>query len=62
METDKKQEYDAANAPLQSEPRSTEKKETVPGEQIGLYSEPDGKEVCQTVNIINPDKNSLESR
>lgn len=62
MDIDKKQEYDATNAPLPSEPQSTEEKETTPGEQIGLYSEPDGKEINQVVNILNPDKNSLESR
>lgn len=62
MDIDKKQEYDATNASLPSESRTTEEKETVPGEQIGLYSEPDGKEINQVVNILNPDKNSLESR
>lgn len=62
MDIDKKQEYDATNASLPSESQATEGKETVPGEQIGLYSEPDGKEVNQMVNILNPDKNSLESR
>lgn len=51
------------NASLPSEePMKNEKEETVPGQQIGLYSEADSKEVCQVVDILNPDKNSMESR
>ncbi|MCD8183603.1 MAG: hypothetical protein LUE99_11575, partial [Bacteroides sp.] len=37
-------------------------KETVPGQQIGLYGEADKKNVEQVVKILNPDKNSMESR
>lgn len=38
------------------------KKEMPPGQQIGLYSKADKKDVRQMVKILNPDKNSMESR
>lgn len=62
MNTDKKKEPDAANASLQSDERLTDEKGTVPGQQIGLYSKANHKEVRQVVQILNPDKNSMESR
>lgn len=63
MNTDNMKEPDAMSASLPSEePMTNEKEETVPGQQIGLYSEADSKEVCQVVDILNPDKNSMESR
>lgn len=37
-------------------------KETVPGQQIGLYGKADEKNVDQVVKILNPDKHSMESR
>jgi hypothetical protein len=38
------------------------KKEMLPGQQIGLYGKADKKDVRQMVKILNPDKNSMESR
>ena len=35
---------------------------TVPGQQIGLYGNADKRDVRQVVKILNPDKNSMESR
>ena len=37
-------------------------KGTVPGQQIGLYGNADKRDVRQVVKILNPDKNSMESR
>lgn len=36
--------------------------ETLPGRQLGLYSEVDKKDVRNMVVELNPDKNSLDSR
>ncbi|WP_018667949.1 hypothetical protein [Bacteroides gallinarum] len=36
--------------------------ETVPGQQIGLYGKADKKDVRRMVKILNPDKDSMESR
>lgn len=58
----KKEENDAHGASLQSEEALINEKGTVPGQQIGLYSKANNKEVRQVVKILNPDKNSLESR
>lgn len=62
MNTDKKKEHDAANASPQAEKQPAEEKGTVPGQQIGLYSKADNKEVRQVVRILNPDESSMESR
>lgn len=60
----KKQECDtqhACSSPEQA-PVSENEKETVPGQQIGLYGKADKKDVRQMVKILNPDENSMESR
>lgn len=63
MNTKKKKEgNDAQGASLHSEEALINEKGTVPGQQIGLYSKANNKEVRQVVKILNPDKNSLESR
>nr|WP_302829963.1 hypothetical protein [uncultured Bacteroides sp.] len=63
MNTKKKNEENAAQeATLRSEEALINEKGTVPGQQIGLYSKANNKEVRQVVKILNPDKNSLESR
>lgn len=62
MNTKKKVEHDAQGVSLQSEEALINEKGTVPGQQIGAYSKVDQKEVRQVVKILNPDKNSLESR
>lgn len=42
--------------------KKKKKKEMLPGQQIGLYGKDDKKDVKQMVKILNPDKNSMESR
>ena len=37
-------------------------KETVPGQQIGLYGKAGRKDVRQMVKMLNPGKHSMESR
>ncbi|WP_296121830.1 hypothetical protein [uncultured Bacteroides sp.] len=59
MNIDKKAEHSAPKVAL---PQAEHEKETVPGQQIGLYGDADKKDVRQVVKILNPDKNSMESR
>ena len=44
------------------QPVNENEKETLPGQQIGLYGKADKKDVRQMVKILNPDKHSMESR
>lgn len=59
----KKKECDTLNAsPFPEQPVNENEKETLPGQQIGLYGKADKKDVRQMVRILNPDKHSMESR
>lgn len=62
MNTENKKENDSKNASIQTENLLTDEKETVPGQQIGLYNEADKIDVCESVRLLNPDDNSMESR
>lgn len=63
MKTEKNEmKFDAQGASLQSTSPLVSGKGTVPGQQIGLYSKADNNEVRQVVKILNPDRNSMESR
>lgn len=62
MNTDNKKENAGKSASIQTENLLTDEKETVPGQQIGLYNEADQVDVCQSVRLLNPDDNSMESR
>lgn len=53
---------DAIEASLQSPKPLANEKGIVPGQQIGLYSKANKKEVRQVVKILNPDMSSMESR
>lgn len=59
MNMDKKAGHNAPKATL---PQAENEKGTVPGQQIGLYGNADKRDVRQVVKILNPDKNSMESR
>lgn len=61
---EKKKEHDSQHGSLQSKQVSANENEneTAPGLQIGLYGKADKKDVRQMVKILNPDKNSMESR
>ena len=48
-------------SPQSAKPLANEKG-IVPGQQIGLYSKANHKEIRQVVKILNPDMNSMESR
>ena len=60
----KKEECDAPHAASSPEqvPEKGNEAETVPGQQIGLYGKADKKDVRRMVKILNPDKDSMESR
>ena len=63
MNTKKKMvEHSTRGVSLRSEEALINEKGTVPGQQIGIYSKASQKEVRQVVKMLNPDKNSLESR
>lgn len=62
METENKKKHEGQEAPEQPSQSVKSEKGILPGQQIGLYSKADKKEVRQVVKILNPDKNSLESR
>ena len=56
----KKKECDTLNASISPEqPVNENEKETLPGQQIGLYGKADKKDVRQMVKILNPDKHSM---
>lgn len=59
----KNKECDAIGTSLTPEqPANGNVKETVPGQQIGLYGNADKKDVSQMVKMLNPGKHSMESR
>ena len=59
----KKKECDILNVSISPEqPVNENEKETLPGQQIGLYGKADKKDVRQMVKILNPDKHSMEIR
>lgn len=62
MNTKKSEVNDTLGVSSRPEETLINEKGTVPGQQIGLYSKVNNKEVRQVVKILNPDKNSLESR
>lgn len=63
MKTEKNEmKVNAQGASPQSVKPLANEKGIVPGQQIGLYSKANKKEVRQVVEILNPDMSSMESR
>ncbi|MDE6347848.1 MAG: hypothetical protein K2L60_04120 [Bacteroides sp.] len=63
MNKDNKKVSDAREASCRSEEPLRNEKETVPGQQIGLYSKADKQDVRQMVRMLNsPEEQSQKDR